>query len=360
MERSSQIENIAAAVIIAFLAVASFHIVRPFFPAVLWAIIFAISSWPLFTRIEKRLGGRQGAAASIVTLVFVVFFLLPLGFAGMKLAEETARAMGAVTMTLQRGVPPLPAWVGKLPLIGDRLAAWWPNIAAELPDVAANVKQYLGTLAPNIWGPEASVGSTTGLILLGLLMLYCFLREGHAIAASLERMVAQLGGEKGVRLLRLAAATMSSVVYGILGAAIIQGVLAAAGFWVAGVPNWLLLSIVVFALAVITLGTTGLVLFPVAGWLFYTGSTGWGVFMIVWAVLVGTVDNYIRPAVISRTAHLPFIVVFLGMLGGVAKGGFLGMFIGATVLGVFYTLLKEWSTSGGPVVPADDAEQRKD
>ncbi len=109
----------------------------------------------------------------------------------------------------------------------------------------------------------------------------------------------------------------------------------------------------VFILGVVTLGMAGLVLFPVAGWLFYTGEAGWGVFMIVWGVFVGGVDNYIRPAVISRGAHIPFIVVFLGVLGGIATGGFLGMFIGTTILGVFYTLLKEWSAAASPVAPND-------
>ncbi len=355
MERSSLIENIAVTAIIAFLAVGSVHVLRPFLPAVLWAVVFAVSSWPLFTRIEKKVGGRRGAAAGIVTTVFLVVFLLPLGFAGLRLAEETARAMEAVKTALHGGVPPLPAWVVELPLVGGRLAAKWTNIAAEIPNLAANVQQYLGKLAPNLLGPEATYGSALGLVLLSLIIFYCFLREGHAIAASLERMVFMLGGEKGVRLLRLAAATMSSVVYGIVGAAIVQGVLAAVGFWVAGVPSWLLLSTVVFVLAVVTLGMTGLVLFPVAGWLFYTGEAGWGVFMVAWGVLIGGVDNYIRPAVISRGAHIPFIVVFLGVLGGVATGGFLGMFIGTTVLGVFYTLLKEWSAA-----PAADAAQHRD
>lgn len=356
MERGSQIENIAATAIVAFLAVVSFLIVRPFLSAVLWAIIFAVSSWPLFTRVEKRVGGRRGAAAGIVTLVFLVVFLLPLGFAGMRLAEETARAMETVKTALQGGVPPLPAWVGQLPLVGSRLTGRWTNIAAEIPDLASKVEHSLGKLAPNVWGPDATFGTALGLMLLSLIMFYCFLREGHAIAASLERMVALLGGDKGVRLLRLAAATMSSVVYGIIGAAIVQGVLAAVGFWVAGVPGWLLLSTVVFVLGVVTLGMAGLVLFPVAGWLFYTGEAGWGVFMVVWGVFVGGVDNYIRPAVISRGAHIPFIVVFLGVLGGIATGGFLGMFIGTTVLAVFYTLLTEWGTAVGSTVPVDDIE----
>ncbi|HEY6006957.1 MAG TPA: AI-2E family transporter [Geobacteraceae bacterium] len=360
MERSSQIESIAATVIIAFLALASYRVVRPFLPAVLWAIICAVSSWPFYTRVEQRLAGRRSAAAGVVTLVFVVVFVLPLGFVGMRLVEEITRAIEVVTAALQRGVPPLPSWVGQLPLVGEQLSARWTNIAAELPDLAARVEPYLGKLAPNAWGPEASAGTTTGLVLLSMIMLYCFLREGHAIKTSLERMVLLLGGEKGVRLLRLAAATMSSVVYGILGSAIIQGVLAAVGFWVAGVPNGLLLSTVVFVLAVITLGMTGFVLLPVAGWLFYTGRTGWGSFMMVWAVLVGGVDNYIRPAVISRGTHLPFIVVFLGVLGGVAMGGFLGLFIGTTVLGIFFTLLREWSATAGPVAPADDAAPRRD
>jgi predicted PurR-regulated permease PerM len=155
---------------------------------------------------------------------------------------------------------------------------------------------------------------------------------------------------------------MSSVVYGILGAAAAQGALATFGFWLAGIPGWLFLGLAVGALALIPLGLTALILFPAAGWLFYTGQTGWGIFMVIWAIVVGNIDSYIRPVVISKGADLPFIIVFLGIMGGIATGGILGLFIGATVLGLFYTLLMEWSVGEGddaatiPIPQENDGE----
>ena len=252
MERSSQIENIAATVIIVFMALGSFYIVRPFLPAVLWAIIFAVSCWPLFTRIEKKLDGRRGVTAGIVILLFVSVVLFPLCFAVMKLAEAIPSVMEALSAALQSGMPPVPEWIGRVPVVGDRLVEQWAHLGTEAPDMAALVGPDLKSLAPNALGPGSSVGRTLGLVLLSLLMLFCFLREGHAIVATLESMVILLGGEKGLRLLRLAATTMSSVVYGILGTAIIQGILATFAFWLAGVPGLLVFGSAVFVLAIIT------------------------------------------------------------------------------------------------------------
>jgi predicted PurR-regulated permease PerM len=348
MEKSSgQIENLAALVIIALMALGSFFIVRPFLPAALWAIIFAVSSWPLFTRIEGKLGGRSGAAAGVITVLFMLVFIIPVAFIGVKLADQSSLATELIHRMLREGLPALPDWVGRIPLAGNYLVERWSVLAAHTPNLADTAGPYLKSIGALLLSAGAGVGMTIGMLLLSMMILFFFLKEGRAISAALDRMVSRIGGEKGLRLLHLAGATMSSVVYGILGAAFAQGALATFGLWLAGVPGWLFLGLTVGALALIPLGLTALILFPAAGWLFYSGQTGWGIFMLIWAVVVGNIDSYIRPVVISKGADLPFIIVFLGILGGIATGGILGLFIGATVLGLFYTLLMEWSAEDG-------------
>jgi len=137
---------------------------------------------------------------------------------------------------------------------------------------------------------------------------------------------------------------MRSVVYGILGAAIVQGIMAIFGLWISGVPSPVFLGIVAGLFALIPIGLIQVVLLPAAGWLIYKGHIGWGIFLFVWSfTVIGNIDNVIRPMLISRGAKIPFLVILLGVLGGlVVVGGILGLFVGATVLSVFYTMLKEW------------------
>jgi predicted PurR-regulated permease PerM len=136
---------------------------------------------------------------------------------------------------------------------------------------------------------------------------------------------------------------MRSVVYGILGAAILQAIMAIFGLWISGVPNPVFIGMVAGVFALIPIGVIQVVLLPAAGWLIFKGHVGWGIFLAIWSfTVIGNVDNVVRPMLISRSTKIPFLVVLLGVLGGLAAGGILGLFVGATLLAVFFTVLKEW------------------
>jgi predicted PurR-regulated permease PerM len=185
------------------------------------------------------------------------------------------------------------------------------------------------------------------MTVLGLIIFFFLLKEGRSIRMSLEKMAVRLAGEKGRHLLFVAGSTMRSVVFGILGAAIAQGIMAIFGLWISGVPNPVFIGTVAGVLGLIPIGIIQVVLLPAAGWLiFYKGQIGWGIFLAIWSFsVIGNVDNVIRPMLISRGAKIPFLVVLLGVLGGLASGGIIGLFVGATLLAVFYTMLKEWVAS---------------
>lgn len=346
MERRTQFETIAAGIILLLLTGGSIYLVSPFLPAVLWATIFAVSSWPLYSRINERLQGRNGLAACLVTVLFVLLFLVPLTFVGARIAEEAMGMADSVRALLRDWPPPLPAWVGRIPWFGEQLTARWAELTSHRLDVQAMVEPYLRSFASFLLSLGASIGKNLMLLVLSLFLLFFFLKEGEKIAVRLERMAQRLGGDRGKRLLTLAGNTMSSVVYGTIGAAIGQAVLATCGFWLVGVPGYMLLGFAVFAMAIIPVGLTALVMLPVAAWLFVDGQIGWGIFMVVWTLVVSNADNYIRPLFISRGANLPFVIIFIGVLGGVATGGFLGLFVGSTVLALFYTIILEWSEDG--------------
>jgi predicted PurR-regulated permease PerM len=189
----------------------------------------------------------------------------------------------------------------------------------------------------------AGAGRIIVITILSLIIFFFFLKEGRSIRTGLEAMAVRLGGEKGRQLLFVAGATMRSVVYGILGAAIVQGIMAIFGLWISGVPNPVFIGMVVGLFALIPIGLIMVILLPAAGWLVFKGHVAWGIFLFIWSIaVVGQVDTLIRPVLISRGAKVPFLVILLGVLGGIAAGGILGLFVGATLLSVFYTILKEW------------------
>jgi predicted PurR-regulated permease PerM len=168
-------------------------------------------------------------------------------------------------------------------------------------------------------------------------------RDGEAMTRRLLSTVVRMFGDKGRHLAELAAGTTRGVVYGILGTALLQGILAAIGLMVAGVPAAPLLGLVTFFLSPVPIGPP-LVWLPAAFWLFSHGETGWAIFLLVWGVaVVSSVDNVIKPLIISRGSNMPFILVMLGVLGGVVAFGFIGVFLGPTLLAIGYALISDWS-----------------
>ncbi|HXH02228.1 MAG TPA: AI-2E family transporter [Candidatus Competibacteraceae bacterium] len=341
------IEQLVTIAALVLLTLGSLMVLSPFLPALIWALIFAISTWPLFTRLESWLQGRGTLAAALLTLSFALIFLVPLGFVGVQLAEQVPRLLEAVRQVLQEGPPPAPAWLSSLPWVGEDLARMWNLYSQDLSTLAQGALPYLKQLADWLLAVGANLGQAVLQLLLSLFVLFFLYRDGRPVAQRLVRIVDRLGGMRGRRLLAVAGTAMRAVVYGVLGAAAAQGLLALIGLAIAGVPGWLFLGMAAGLLALIPIGLYMLVLLPAAGWLLMSGATWQGVFLLAWSVLVvGNVDNLIRPVLISRGTRLPLPVVLLGVLGGLITMGLIGLFVGATLLAMFYTLLKEWSAAG--------------
>jgi predicted PurR-regulated permease PerM len=178
---------------------------------------------------------------------------------------------------------------------------------------------------------------------LSVLVAFFLFRDGEAAAARLQHATLRVAGPDARYLLDVAGQTVNSVVYGILGTALAQGVLAGIGFWVAHVPGASLLGLATFFLSVVPVGPP-LIWGSAAVWLYYQGELGWAIFLALWGLLVvSMVDNFLKPFIISRGSSLPFILVFLGVLGGVVAFGFIGVFLGPTLLAVGYRILDEWA-----------------
>jgi len=347
-ERSKQVEQIAGVVILGLLTIGSIMIVLPFLSAILWAMVFAVTTWPFFIRVEKILGGRTSLAAAILTLLLFVIFFLPLGYVGTKLVTRAPAAFDYAQGLMEKGLGPAPVWLKGLPLIGEKVEAAWGNLAQDTPKLIEMIKPHIKNILGSVISAGAGVGRIIVVTILSLIIFFFLLKEGRSIRTGLQRMAVLVGGEKGGHLLSVAGTTMRSVVYGILGAAMVQGIMAIFGLWISGVPSPVFIGAVAGLFALVPIGLIQVILLPAAAWLiFLKGQTGWGIFLFIWSfTVVGNVDTFIRPMLISRGAKVPFLVVLLGVLGGIAAGGILGLFVGATLLSVFYTMLKEWAEGG--------------
>jgi predicted PurR-regulated permease PerM len=274
----------------------------------------------------------------------VLAVLLPLGIVGFTLGDNVAQLKTATRNLLDAGLPPAPAWVAKIPVIGGTAASSWNSLAGDSAKLAEKMKTLIEPVGSWLLAAGLKLGIGLVQLALSILLTFFLLRHGTALAESLTKAIDRVMGERGIHLLELAGKTVRGVVYGILGTALVQGVMAGVGLLIAGVPGAALLAMLTFFLSVVPLGPP-LVLVPAALWLFHQGSTGWGVFMLIWALAVSTIDNFVKPWLISQGSDMPFVLILFGVLGGALAFGFIGVFIGPTLLAVGHRLFKEWSSA---------------
>lgn len=343
------------------LLVGCFFVVRPFLTAILWAIVLCFSLWPIYQRLLAALGGRRTWAALILSTGMIVVILLPFVIIGATLADSVKEFSNATRNWLDEGPPQPPLWLDNLPFVGDRVAAYWKALATDNARLWREAKQFVEPLGSGLLRVGLALGRGVLEIGLSIFISFFLFRDGVAAAEHLKTGVGRLAGERGQHLLEVAGNTVRGVVYGILGTALVQAMVAGLGFLIAGVPGAALLALLTFFFSVVPMGPP-LVWVPASIWLFKHGSPGWGVFMLVWGFGVSSVDNFVRPWLISQGSALPFILIFFGVLGGAIAFGFIGVFLGPTLLAVVFRLVKEWAAvrNAAATGGAEFAEEPRD
>jgi predicted PurR-regulated permease PerM len=341
MVRNQQrIEQIAGLALIGAIIVGCGLVLWPFALSILWAAILCFATWPLHELLLKWLKGRRNLAAVLMTIVLLLVLFIPFFVVGLTFTDSIHSAMEWLNSHRQAALPPPPEWVGHIPLLGDRISEYWTRLAA-------NAEPALKWLEPwfqdaGVWLLRHSLDFAKGVFYLAMSMLIAFFlyRDGEGIVARLSEGVEQISGDYAQHLMDVVKTTVQSVVYGVIGTALAQGVVAGIGFAIAGVPSPMLLALFTFFLSFIS--APALVWIGASVWLFTSGQTGWGIFMIIYGLLaISSIDNFIKPYIISRGAKLPFIVMFIGAIGGIVAFGFIGVFLGPTLLTVGYSLTKE-------------------
>jgi len=341
VENKQKIEQIAGPVLIGAIVVGCGFVLRPFASAILWAAILCFATWPLYELLLKWLGGRRNLAAALMTIVLLLVLFIPFLVVGLSFSDNIQSAMEWLNTHKDESLPPPPAWVGRVPLIGTKINAYWLSLMENTEPALNRLRPWLQNAG--LWLLRHSIDFAKGVFHLALSVLIAFFlyRDGREVAERLGKVFQQLGGDYARHLIDVVKTTIQGVVYGVIGTALVQGVVAGIGFGIAAVPSPMLLGLLTFFLTFIPFGPM-LVWLSASIWLFTEGRTGWGIFMIVYGVIaISSIDNLIKPYIISRGSRLPFIVMLIGMLGGIMTFGFIGVFLGPTLLTVGYSLTKE-------------------
>jgi predicted PurR-regulated permease PerM len=343
-----RLEQTAGIAVVALLVIGCLVVLQPFVSSILWAAILAYATWPIHGRLTDWLKGRVALAAGVMTLLLALALVLPLVLMVIGLADNASVLIGHVRRALDGGLPGLPEWVGQLPWIGGAITEQWRVWTEGGGSLAADIRAFLDS--PEFRNRVLDIGRALGggalHIALSVIICFFFYRDGPKAAEQFQAVAERIVGDSAQRLIRVAADTITRVVDGVLGTALAQALLAAVGFWMAGVPGALLLGVLTFFASLIPMGPP-LIWVPAALWLYASGATGWAIFMAIWGFFViSSVDNIIKPYLISRGGQLPLLLVFLGVVGGVLAFGFIGLFIGPVLLAVAYSLLFEWLAPG--------------
>ena len=286
------------------------------------------------------LRGWRTLAAATMTLLLSLAILIPCVIVAWTFTESITSASKWVESQIAAGPPAPPPWLDKLPY-GAKLHHEWEKLAADARPAAIMLWPHLKK--GGLWLVEHSLYLAAGVFHLAMSVLIGFFlyRDGEGVVRHLRVGFQQIGGDTAVRLLGVINVTVRSVVYGVIGTAIAQGIVAAIGFTIAGVPGTPFLALLTFLFSFVPFGPP-LVWIGAAVWLFSQGHIGWGVFMVAYGIIcISSVDNLIKPLIISRGSKLSFIVMLIGVLGGVAAFGFLGVFLGPTLLAVGFALMQE-------------------
>ncbi|MDD9901070.1 MAG: AI-2E family transporter [Alphaproteobacteria bacterium] len=328
---------------VALIAIGCIIVLKPFFPAMLLAVIFALSTWPAFDWLLKKMENRITLASSLMTLLLALCFVVPLFIIGTSIADNYDKIYSTVQETLTSNPEGTSEQLGALPYVGSYAQDFWETTLSDRAKISAWLKNYTNEISQNLLKLGTSIGYGLFDITLGVIIAFFLFRYGTDTAARTHTLIEKFGGPYGPRLLHICKNTLIGVVYGLFGTALAQGALASIGFWIADVPGASFLGLMTFFFSIIPMGPP-LIWIPAVIWLVSQGMTYKAIFLGIWgAVVIGSVDNFMKPYFISRGSNLPLLLVLLGIMGGVLAFGFIGVFIGPTLLALAYSLLLEWS-----------------
>jgi len=336
------------------LIAAAFWILRPFIGATIWATMLVVATWPVMKWFEARLWGRRSLAVMVMTLLMLMLFMVPLSVSIATIVSHLDDIVSQAKTFAAAQIPHPPQWVGSLPFVGEKIVQVWEQaISGGSSGLVARLTPYADDIAKWFVSQAGSIGSIFLQFLLTVIVSALMYAGGESAALAVHRFGRRLAGVAGDNVVTLAGQAIRAVALGVGVTALVQSGLGGIALAIAGVPFAGLLAAVMLLLCIAQLGP-GLVMFPAVAWLYWTDQTGWGTFLLVCSIVVVTMDNFLRPALIKRGADLPILLIFAGVIGGLLAFGLVGIFVGPVMLAVVYTLLDSWVGDGTTSRPAQE------
>lgn len=337
------IQRLVLGALLAGLLVQGYQVLQLFLAPVGWAMILAYVTWPAYRRLRGWLFGGPSVSALLMTLLLGITFTLPLLWLIALLRAEVPVAYQAMVDSLAHGPPTLSEPIARLPWLGPQLQQWLNQLAdSNRAEVTEQLVQMIRPWVNELLAVLGDIGLNTFKFGFALLTIFFIYRDGEGLLGQTRLVLNRLLGQRTRAYLVAIGDTIRAVVYGLVLAALAQGLLAGIGYWVAGVPAPAFLGLITAIIALIPFGA--LMIWGAAGvWLLVTGHLVASVGLWLWgALVVSQIDNLIRPLVISSTTHIPFLLVFFGVLGGITTYGLIGLFLGPAVVAVLLAVWREW------------------
>jgi predicted PurR-regulated permease PerM len=324
------------------LLIGSVRVLSPFLLAFLWATMIVVASWPVMIALERHLGGRRWLAVCLMILGLLIALFLPLILLVTTLIDNSAQIVTLAASLKTLSIPHAPAWLTGLPYFGVKLGQFWEQSATlGIQGLADKAAPYAGDLTRWFASRIGGFGVVTVQTMLSIGISAILYAQGEAAFSLLDRFARKLGGTKGSDMVHLAAGAIRGVALGVCLTALIQALLAGLGLIICGIPFAILLTALLFMLCIAQIGVLP-VLLPATIWLYASGQSVLGTFLLIWMLIVMNLDTFLRPWLIRRGADLPLLLIFVGVIGGIIKLGLVGIFLGPLLLAISYTLFHSW------------------
>lgn len=337
------VESVLLLLLLLAVLFAVFSVVKPFFGIFTFALIFAVSFSKPYEHLVKLVRGNRILAAIIYVVILLSIITLPFIYVVSAISHHLREMIYYVSHLKENGLPALPVWIYNLPLIGDGINAFWQNILTDpqktVGPYEAQIKKSLHHLLTTGTG---MLGATFQFV-LGVIISSFLLVSGKKILLPIKASMKHLlGAKEGIELLNAGGQAIKGVSIGVMGTALIAAIICWIGFTIAGIPFALGLAALVFFLVLIQVGPLP-VWIPLIIWYASLGNTGWTIFLIIYAVAMMILESILKPILISKSGgKLPFLILFVGVIGGMITWGFTGMFKGAIIMALFYTIFNSW------------------
>jgi predicted PurR-regulated permease PerM len=334
--------TVLAILVIGGLIAASIWILRPFLAAIIWSTMIVVSTWPIMRALQSRLWGKRWLAVTVMTVALLMIFVAPFSAAIGTIVANAGEIVDWANRFSDVKLPPPPTFVEKIPIVGETTAKLWREYADKgLEELAAIVRPYAGRVSSWFVAEVGNFGLVSIQFLLTIIISAILYATGENAARWVRMFGRRLAGERGDNVVRLAGQAIRGVALGVVVTAFVQSVLGGIGLAIAGVPFAVVLTALMFMLALAQIGAVPVLVGGLV-WLWWHGSTAWFVVLLVWTIVVGSLDNVLRPILIRKGADLPLLLIFAGVIGGLFAFGLLGLFVGPVILAVAYTLLNAW------------------